>query len=291
MPHLAYRDSNGSPSFLDLKEKDITIGRESDCDVILTSRTVSRHHARLRFDGARWHINDLGSLHGTFLNRVRVKEESLLSTGDQIGIGEDVVAFGAGPAPLPGEATPSLGVAIRPSSSGRGSDIPPAEEITADVVRDRLRGCPDQGTLCRMAVELAMQSTGANRGVLALRKKGERDFYHSIELIGASRLPPAHEIAISRTFVERLVKERIALIARDTDQDVMLSNANSIVKVDIRSILGAPLLQGDALLGYLYVDTLGDGGRFRGRIFRKVDLELVGGVAAALAGELTRRQL
>ncbi len=78
-------------------------------------------------------------------------------------------------------------------------------------------------------------------------------------------------------------------MARDTDQDMALSGAHSIVKVDIRSILGAPLLQGDALLGYLYVDTLGAGGSFRGRIFRRTDLDLIGTIARLAAAELSSR--
>lgn len=289
MPHLAYRDPAGRPVYLELKEQDVMIGREADCDIVLSNRAVSRHHARIKCDGARWRIEDLGSLHGTFVNRVRLTEPAVLSAGDQVNIGGEVLTFGGGPRP----SDPAVIVAsnLKPSTSGRGTDITPAEPVAVPIssVRDQLHACSDLDALCRTAVDLAMKVTGANRGVLAVKSKGSNEFLPRIQLVGAGRLPPAKEVRISQTFVDRLMKDRKPWMARDTDHDMTLSGAQSIVKVDIRSILGAPLLHGDALLGYLYVDTLGEGGKYRGRIFREADLKNVGEIAKTAAEELARR--
>jgi hypothetical protein len=44
------------------------IGAGDDNDIVLGDRFVSAHHARLRWDGDHWLIEDLGSTNGTHVN-------------------------------------------------------------------------------------------------------------------------------------------------------------------------------------------------------------------------------
>ncbi len=55
-----------------LTPQGLTIGRAADNDLVLSDQTVSRHHARLDFDGADYRIVDLNSTNGTRLGDVRV---------------------------------------------------------------------------------------------------------------------------------------------------------------------------------------------------------------------------
>ena len=65
----------------------VLIGRGRDCDVILRSWRVARHHARLhvRADGVA--IDDLGSLAGTLVNGNRIVHQGGLGPDDEIVIG------------------------------------------------------------------------------------------------------------------------------------------------------------------------------------------------------------
>lgn len=65
----------------------ISLGRGMDCDVVLKSTHVSRHHALLVFVSGRWMVRDLDSSNGTFLNR-RPLGISDVHAGDVLRFGE-----------------------------------------------------------------------------------------------------------------------------------------------------------------------------------------------------------
>jgi DNA-binding NtrC family response regulator len=46
----------------------LTVGRSSENRLVLDDARVSRHHAEVRFDGARWTVRDLGSRNRTFVD-------------------------------------------------------------------------------------------------------------------------------------------------------------------------------------------------------------------------------
>ena len=63
------------------------IGRERNSGgIVLRDPNVSRHHARLTYDGTQWHITDLNSTNGTLVNDMDI-QTCALHTGDVITIG------------------------------------------------------------------------------------------------------------------------------------------------------------------------------------------------------------
>jgi pSer/pThr/pTyr-binding forkhead associated (FHA) protein len=68
-----------------------TLGRAVECDIVIASKSVSRQHTRLRLDGRRWFVDDLGSTNGTYLNGERVIRSQVLLDGDSLKVGD--VAF------------------------------------------------------------------------------------------------------------------------------------------------------------------------------------------------------
>lgn len=65
----------------------ITIGRRPEADVFLDDVTVSRDHAVLVNRAGQWHIDDCGSLNGTYVNRSRIDSHQL-QEGDELQIGK-----------------------------------------------------------------------------------------------------------------------------------------------------------------------------------------------------------
>jgi len=66
--------------------KELLIGRETDCDIIIPSRQVSRFHARLMVTPEGTHLEDLGSKNGTHRNGEIITDPVQLQDGDIIQI-------------------------------------------------------------------------------------------------------------------------------------------------------------------------------------------------------------
>ena len=73
---------------IDLVAK-ITIGRESDNDVVVDNKLASRHHAMIQKIKDAYFIKDVGSTNGTYINSIRIPNEKYvkLNPGDKISIG------------------------------------------------------------------------------------------------------------------------------------------------------------------------------------------------------------
>lgn len=68
-----------------------TIGRASDCEVVIDNAECSRRHARIESHGGGYCVRDLGSRNGTILNGARIEGEQPLAFGDRLRVGpEDV---------------------------------------------------------------------------------------------------------------------------------------------------------------------------------------------------------
>lgn len=88
-PHiLVTLEREGIPE-LRLKFYDrFTIGNDPSCDVVLTDTDVSPQHAEVWYEKGAWHIRDLGSTGGTYLEGKQITEAALK--------GESRVLFGVG---------------------------------------------------------------------------------------------------------------------------------------------------------------------------------------------------
>ena len=72
----------------------MSIGRRPDSAVFLDDITVSRDHALLIRRGDDWHLDDCGSLNGTYVNRERI-ESHRLEEGDELQVGKYKLSYHA----------------------------------------------------------------------------------------------------------------------------------------------------------------------------------------------------
>lgn len=73
----------------------VLIGRDHECQIQNADASVSRHHARVERRGGVYHVEDLGSTNGTFVNNVP-RATSVLKDGDYLRLGNCIYRFLAG---------------------------------------------------------------------------------------------------------------------------------------------------------------------------------------------------
>ena len=67
-------------------EKELLIGRDDSCGVVIQDRQVSRYHARISITPDGVALEDLASKNGTYRNGVLLEELVILQDGDQVQI-------------------------------------------------------------------------------------------------------------------------------------------------------------------------------------------------------------
>jgi FHA domain-containing protein len=72
---------------IDLAPGVTTIGRSASCQITIDDPLVSREHARIRVDGAKVTLEDLGSRNGVALNGKPTRDLVELADGDRVRVG------------------------------------------------------------------------------------------------------------------------------------------------------------------------------------------------------------
>jgi two-component system NtrC family sensor kinase len=72
--------------------RSVTIGRHPENDLVPSSDSVSRYHARIEYADGFYELRDLNSSNGTFVNSRRVKD-CVLRSGDSVQFGELTMIF------------------------------------------------------------------------------------------------------------------------------------------------------------------------------------------------------
>jgi len=89
MKHRAFLEITGigkEAKIVELLREETVIGRTGECDIPLRSKNVSRKHACVGFRNEEYHIKDLNSTNGVYVNGVKI-EKCVLRNLDQIEIG------------------------------------------------------------------------------------------------------------------------------------------------------------------------------------------------------------
>ncbi len=203
---------------------DLTLGRSPDNDCVLTHDSVSRRHARIRNEGARWIVEDLGSKNGVRVDGTRVREAEACAASQWLAIGDVFCEFErVGP-----EAVAHLNAraAHRRQSSQLWIDRI-ATTDSVDKLMDTLLGGIVDIAECRRGFLLVMD----NDGSLSVRACHAMD---AADLGGIA-------FSGSRSAVDRSILERRAVYLSDhRDHDWLQDKASVIAPQHPTALMSEP---------------------------------------------------
>lgn len=264
----------GQERTLPLSGSRLRIGREADNDVVLSDPSVSRQHAELIHQAGAWIARDLKSTNGIQLNRTPVLE-ARLQPGDRLTIGAFDIEVEA-PQPEPELPSGSIGrlpdaTILRPISDfvadyGLGAERRPAVTdgegrfakvmfgSLARLARELISADSVDQVLERV-VAIAFDALPIDRGFLLLSDE-EGQLACEIARFGDRvELRPSAEVPVSKTMLEAVMRERVALVTYDAMSDGRLAGGESIRMHQIRAAMCAPLWSGERIVGVMQVDS------------------------------------
>jgi len=187
---------------------EVSVGRVQGNHIVLPKGNVSKRHARLLYRDGRFIVTDLNSTNGTYVNRRRIAQATIVREGDRIYVGDFVLRIepSAESADVPAPDDPARSTARTDSSpaSSPSQGAPPRSShasfpeealvrptsIAVDGATPQMatRGVPDSG-------ELAAENTDLSDNVAMLvgrvaERLGSHDFRRPSDAALEQRVEP-----------------------------------------------------------------------------------------------------
>ena len=305
-------ESDGRSQVYTLTGQQASIGRSSDNDIVLNDFSVSRRHALLKLEGGEWVLHDNHSTNGIRVNDRHVPNAPV-GSGDRAVIGTFTLKFRDEPvetAPAPRRLVDSTSTCIRPIAEfnqdfGLEKAVAvPSTDSTADrkrVVLDvayknkvfeilvqvakTLISLDDLETVLDKVMDLIFEYLPVDRGFLLLEEGGKLELRIS-RFKSGQRMTTDGSLPYSRTIVDMVVREKVAVLTSDAQQDERFEAGQSIRIQQIRSAMCAPLWYRDSVIGVIHVDSPMHVGTFTER-----DLDLLTALANFAAVAIERARL
>jgi transcriptional regulator with GAF, ATPase, and Fis domain len=259
---------------------EVSIGRDSSNQLWAADPALSRRHCVLIPNGdGKFAIRDLKSRNGTLVNGVPVEEQQIRH-GDQIFIGDSVLIFlieetgnqlqrnpveladttGFDGSPLLLRAEDSL--YLRPDKVV--ASLPPTARWTRDLnallkIATGIGGIRDQDSLQWQLLGFIFDVVPAERGAVLLGDRAEE--FASTAAWDRVR-GPGHPVKVSRTVVERVLRDRVGMVASDISCDEALRRVKTLAELKVSSLLCVPLTAAGKVLGAIYVDSCDPAAKF-----------------------------
>jgi len=284
MPFLLLMEKDFQAGTVELAKPTTTIGRRRTNDIVLEDPYVSRNHAEVvRLEDGAFEIRDLGGKHPVRVNETLISRHRL-QDGDTIQIGGSTLVFcqekpQAAPRieylerSVPADEFAELvaldtrqTLSLRTGGMG-AKDLAPLQMDHqrlmllyqfANIVQSSLE---DTSLLLDETLKAAFRTLDAERGVIGLVEESSGEL-GSLHLRDRSGEGSPEKIGVSRSIINKALKDGISVLTLDALEDGQFGEARSIQEYDIRSALCVPLLFKEKILGVIYLDSRASAGRF-----------------------------
>jgi signal transduction histidine kinase len=305
-----------------LRGDQTTIGRHPSNDIVLALESISRFHARIDSRGDYYILQDLNSSNGSFVNGEKVTQLAI-HHGDMVTFGNVEFEFRNEAASFNQAVSGIIGRDIVDIRDDKDEARPTTQSvIKADAATDRVKSSvittgdarADKATLVKLnqrlrslyrlsemlreadadredivlekVVEIIFGAIPADRGVILTRVHPDSEELQPscVKYRDAPIVP--QKLSVSRTILNQVMNERIAILSRDAQADDRFSGSESIIASKVRSAICAPMIVADKVVGILFLDTTN-----AQKQFTQEDLEFVTTVAGETGVALSNIRL
>ena len=292
----------------ELSERDYVLGRHPDCDIIVDTGAVSRHHAQISAKEDHFYIEDLKSRNGTFVNGNVVEQSQRLHSEDVIQICDVTLRFLGKPStptiPEPDHLDSSCFATFLVDEDSPSSTIMSKFDVSSsqgilqiaanaegklraliEINQNLGRALSLDEVLPKVLDSLFKIFVQADRGFIILEDAEKGDLIPRWTKL--RRESENDNLRISRTIVRQVMDSKEAILSADAVSDSRFEMSQSIADFRIRSMMCAPLLDGEGdSFGVLQIDTIDQMSRFQ-----PDDLEVLASVASQAAVAIVNAQL
>mgnify|MGYP001016301786 CR=1 FL=1 len=134
------------------ERSEVSIGRADENEIALSCVDVSRRHCKVLATGTEFHLLDLQSRNGTFVNGKRIHQLARIAPGDEVAIGtvrfylhDEMIATNQASCFAPGCQGDA---SMHRRGSGRGPDDPTAPATIRLLIEQTLPFEPDFDAFC-----------------------------------------------------------------------------------------------------------------------------------------------
>ncbi len=228
-----------------LSKAEYKLGRGQENDIIFNIPKVSRQHAKLIRKDNAYYIVDSDSANHVYVNEKQVTEQKLAS-GDKVSLSREITLFYLGGNDENEDMTSLLG---RMRHLFDKKDFFHMKEVTR-----RIGSLDSLDKILNIILREVMKLVRAERGFIALADdKGEIKPDNSVTYDISLNQNSFQESVISHSTVQQAIqnKKKFFIRIEENTEDI----SHSIMSLELQSVMCAPLLFGDALVGILYVDS------------------------------------
>jgi adenylate cyclase len=298
--------ATGREFTFDLSLPETHIGRAiENNNLVLNDEKVSRWHALLRRVGNTHLLIDLNSANGTFVNGRQVKEH-LLEDKDTIAFGSYSLFYYTDTQSSIRVQDIKLGhtIVLRTASDYVASLTGPlaadvSELHTKDELVNELTALKKKAEtlvyiyelnkllssvfsmedIFEKLSEMVFRLTQADRFFVLLKDANSENLSLLLAKFRDASLSETNEdISISKTVLDRVLSERVAMLSSNAQADERLAMAHSILIEQVHSIICAPLVSQNEVLGVIYIDC-----RNPIQALAEEDLDLLNALAATVS--------
>ncbi|AKF10415.1 sigma-54-dependent Fis family transcriptional regulator [Sandaracinus amylolyticus] len=242
MPSLKWIRPEGRPKVYSIFKKLTSIGRAGGNDIPIDDRSLAEYHAQIVFDGREFNLNEVDR-DGEILINGKKKRRCKIQHADRLTLGGVELVFSAFDESVDRDAPEGDADA---SVAAELSGLRKLHELSMRLMQSR-----SMQEQLELLMDTVLEATHASKGFLVLLENGETKISVARHLAGRP-LPEAEQL-LSDSIVKKVLESRQPLIVSDAVNDTFFGASQSVMNLQLASVMCAPLIAQGQLLGLIYV--------------------------------------